>query len=95
MFYFLALLAMFAYVRLRDNKKVVMPVSDIKKFKPKGLNDYDGAEWHDVFWDDDTDCGYYLAQVVKLFGKSSFTQFCLHSQLERSCRFIRLFWNCL
>lgn len=64
---------MFAYVRFRDdNKKVALPVSDIKNFNPTGLKDYDESKWHDVFWDDEKQCGYYLAQIVKLFGKSSF-----------------------
>lgn len=64
---------MFAYVWFRDdNEKVSMPVSYIQNFDPKGVNDYEESKWYDIFWDDEKQCGYYLAQKVKLFGKSSF-----------------------
>lgn len=75
---------MFAYVRFRDdNKKVVLPVSDIKSFDPKGVDDYEKSKWYDVFWDDEKHSGYYLAQIVKLLGKSSL-EASLHAQLYRT-----------
>lgn len=64
---------MFAYVWFRDDKNIALPISDIKNFNPTGLNDYDDSKWEDVLWDDSKHCGYYLAQIVKLFGKSSYT----------------------
>ncbi|KAJ8049661.1 BEN domain-containing protein 5 [Holothuria leucospilota] len=62
---------MFAYVRfLYDNERTIVPVSDIKHFKPKNEEDFEATKAYMVKWHNPNeaaeDCGSYKAQIIRL-----------------------------
>ncbi|KAL1474935.1 hypothetical protein MTO96_020409 [Rhipicephalus appendiculatus] len=63
---------MFAVVRFLndfDEKHHVIPVADIKDFKPASDSDFDKCATYSAFWHDpvdDEDTGFYNAQVLML-----------------------------
>lgn len=61
---------MFALVRFRDDDmKVVLHINQIKNFSAKNVLDFDSAKWHQVYWQDEQQEGYFKAQVLRLFGE--------------------------
>ncbi|KAH7959971.1 hypothetical protein HPB49_015744 [Dermacentor silvarum] len=59
---------MFALVRFRDDDmKVVLHINQIKNFSTKNVLDFDSAKWHQVYWQDEQQEGYFKAQVLRLF----------------------------
>ncbi|KAL1471877.1 hypothetical protein MTO96_039658 [Rhipicephalus appendiculatus] len=62
---------MFAVVRFLDDleKRLVIPVTDIKNFKPANVSDFDKHATYTAFWRDpigDEGTAYYDAQVLML-----------------------------
>ncbi|KAL1426888.1 hypothetical protein MTO96_000424 [Rhipicephalus appendiculatus] len=63
---------MFAVVRFLndfDEKRHVIPVADIKDFKPANDSDFDKRATYSAFWRDpvdDEDTGFYNAQILML-----------------------------
>ncbi|XP_075729484.1 BEN domain-containing protein 5-like [Rhipicephalus microplus] len=59
---------MFAFVRFRDdNQKRIVPIASCKHLEPKDTSDFNHRKWYKVFWEDDTHCGHYHAQVIRLY----------------------------
>ncbi|CAN7939091.1 unnamed protein product, partial [Ixodes hexagonus] len=58
---------MYAYVRFQDDgNKLVVPVLDVRNFKPTDTKDFNGRSWYDVWWQDDEQEGFFRAQIIKL-----------------------------
>ncbi|KAH7983216.1 hypothetical protein HPB52_010234 [Rhipicephalus sanguineus] len=63
---------MFAVVRFLhdfDEKRHVIPVTDIKDFRPANDSDFDKRATNTAFWRDpldDEDTGFYNAQIIML-----------------------------
>ncbi|XP_075721638.1 uncharacterized protein LOC142764979 [Rhipicephalus microplus] len=59
---------MFAFVRFRgDNQKLIVPITSCKHLEPKDTSNFNHRKWYKVFWEDDTHCGHYHAQVIRLY----------------------------
>ncbi|KAL1436398.1 hypothetical protein MTO96_049758 [Rhipicephalus appendiculatus] len=69
---FCSVVEMFAVVRFLndiDEKRHVIPVADIKDFKPANDSDFDKRATYSAFWRDpvdDEDTGFYNAQILML-----------------------------
>jgi hypothetical protein len=60
-----------AHIRFcKDKKTQYVPISYIKKFHPKNINDFKTKDLYDVLWIDDVDgsAKKFKAQILKLGG---------------------------